>query len=218
MKFTLPPLPYPSSALEPVISQEAMELHHGKHHQGYVDKLNDALEEARFESDDSIEQLLRRLDSLPAAVRDPVRNFGGGHANHSLFWETLSPSAGKPSEQLLEHIDRQFGSLSKLREEFSSQGEAFFGSGWTFLVWDDAASRLAVMSLPNQDSPLSLNKTPLLLCDLWEHAHYLEYRNKRPEWIRDWWYLINWKHVEQQLEHVRAPSRKKLAVEAVGHR
>jgi len=216
MKFTLPPLPYPSSALEPVISREALELHHEKHHKAYVDKLNQALEEAAFESDDSIEQLLRRVDSLPATIREDVRNFGGGHANHSLLWETLAPSAGKPSENLQKSIDRHFGSLSALREQFSAEGEALFGSGWVFLVWDDAGRRLAVMPLPNQDSPLSRGMTPLLPCDVWEHAHYLQYRNKRADWIRDWWYLVNWAHVEQQLEKVRAPEASRPAALPVG--
>lgn len=207
MTFTLPPLPYPSSALEPVISREALELHHDQHHQGYVNKLNEALKEAGFESDDTIEQLLRRLDSLPGTIRKDVRNFGGGHANHSLLWETMSPSAAKPSEKMLTHINQQFGSLSTLRHRFGEEGEALFGSGWIFLAWDDGDSRLALSALPNQDSPLSHGMTPLLPCDLWEHAHYLQYRNKRADWIRDWWSLINWKHVETQLEKVRAPGR-----------
>ena len=204
MRFTLPSLAYPTSALEPVISQEALELHHGKHHKGYVDKLNEALQESGSDDDRSIEQLLRQLDSLPAGVRENVRNFGGGHANHSLLWETLTPSARKPSDSLQNVIDLRFGSLASLRQLISDQGEAFFGSGWTFLAWDEAARGLEVVSLPNQDSPLSRGMTPLLPCDLWEHAHYLQYRNKRADWIRDWWYLINWDHVEQQLEKVRA--------------
>jgi Fe-Mn family superoxide dismutase len=216
MKFTLPPLPYPTSALEPVISREALELHHGKHHKAYVDKLNAALQKAAFETDDTIEQLLRRLDSLPASIREDVRNFGGGHANHSLMWETLAPGAGKPSARLQEYVDSQFGSLSALREQFSIEGEGLFGSGWVFLVWDGPGRRLAVLPLPNQDSPWSRGLTPLLPCDLWEHAHYLEYRNKRADWIRDWWYLINWSHVEQQLEKVRAPVVGRPASRPVG--
>ncbi len=210
--FTLPPLPYPNSALEPVISRESLELHHGKHHKGYVDKLNDALREAGLDDEETIEQLLRRLDSLPAGIRDDVRNFGGGHANHSLLWETLTPSAATPSDNLMTHIDRQFGSLTALREEFSSKGEALFGSGWVFLAWDEASSELVLLALPNQDSPWSRGMVPLLPCDLWEHAHYLQYRNKRADWIRDWWYLINWRHVELGLEKVRAPAPDRSAM------
>jgi len=218
MKFSLPPLPYPTSALEPVISREALELHHGKHHQGYVDKLNETIEKGGIDTDETIEQLLRRLDRLPDAIRDDVRNFGGGHANHSLLWETMAPSARKPSDGLLEHIDRAFGSLQELRETFHSEGASLFGSGWVFLVWDPVASRLAVQSLPNQDSPLSRGRTPLLPCDVWEHAHYLQYRNKRADWIRDWWYLVDWQHVEAQLERVRAPAVPGNGAQPVGHR
>lgn len=218
MQFTLPPLPYPASALEPIISREALELHHARHHQAYVDKLNEALAGVEIEGLDSVEQLLRGLPSVPDRVREKVRNFGGGHANHTLLWETLTPSAGKPSDNLLEHIDRRFGSLTALREELSDRGEGLFGSGWVFLAWDDAASRLELVSLPNQDSPLSRGMTPLLPCDLWEHAHYLQYRNKRADWIRDWWYLIDWQHVEHQLERVqpRAAGQKARAEVAGG--
>lgn len=208
MKFTLPPLPYPSSALEPVISREALELHHDKHHKAYVDKLNEALDDAGWEGDESIEQLLRDLNTLPKALREDVRNFGGGHANHELLWETLAPGIAKPSDGLLAHIDRHFGSLSGLREQFMDEGVALFGSGWVFLVWDEARSRLAVEALPNQDSPWSRGQVPLLPCDVWEHAHYLDYRNRRADWIRDWWHLINWAQVERQLERVRASDEK----------
>ena len=203
MRFTLPELPYPSSALEPVISREALELHHGKHHKAYVDKLNQSLDEAGWDGAEPIEELLRKLAALPSGLREKVRDYGGGHANHQLMWETMAPGSGKPSEAMLAHISRDFGSLSALRDRIIGQGSALFGSGWVFLVWDGARSRLAVESLPNQDSPWSLGLVPLLPCDVWEHAYYLNYRNRRADWIGDWWSLVDWTHVEAQLERVQ---------------
>jgi Fe-Mn family superoxide dismutase len=203
MKFVLPPLPYPLSALEPVIGREALHLHHDVHHRGYVDKLNAALERVAWSGDETIEQLLRSVDSLPDSIRSEVRNFGGGHANHSLMWETLAPGAGKPSPSMLEHIERDFGDLDGLRARFVDEAAQLFGSGWVFLAWDEHRQCLAICSLQNQDSPYSRRMVPLLPCDLWEHAHYLDYRNRRDDWVRDWWYLVDWRQVEKNLERVR---------------
>lgn len=204
MHFSLPELNYPLSALEPVISREALELHHGAHHKSYVEKLNAALEKAGWEGEESIEELLTRLDTLPEAIRKPVRNFGGGHANHCLLWETLTPSPSAPPPTLAKLIDRDFGDLATLREKMSAEANGLFGSGWSFLSWDPKARKLFICALPNQDSPLSSGHVPLLPCDVWEHAHYLVYRNRRADWVRDWWDLVDWKHVERRLETVSA--------------
>lgn len=199
MPFTLPPLPYPLEALEPVISREALELHHAAHHQGYVDKLNAAVGEGPYK-DEPVEQLIRKIPLLPEHLRKPVRDFGGGHANHSLFWETMTPDPHRPSAHLEKLIARAFGSVSALRMAFESEAARLFGSGWLFLVWDANRGELGLEALPNQDSPLERGVRPLLPCDLWEHAHYLDYHNRRADWVRDWWNLVDWRQVEKRLD------------------
>ncbi|MBN8280892.1 MAG: superoxide dismutase [Gammaproteobacteria bacterium] len=199
MPHALPPLPYPVEALEPVISREALELHHGAHHQAYVDKLNKALRDTPW-GDEPVEQLLRRLGSLPGDLQRPVRDFGGGHANHSLLWETLTPNANRPSAHLDKLIGRDFGSLNALRMALESEAARVFGSGWVFLSWDPGKGELRLEGLPNQDSPLAEGRWPLLPCDLWEHAHYLDYHNRRDDWVRDWWHLVDWRQVERRLD------------------
>ena len=200
MKFTLPPLPYPVYALEPVISREALELHHAAHHQAYVDKLNATLKEQDWKGEQSVEQLVASIDTLPESLREPVRKFGGGHANHSLLWETMTPNPGKQSVHLQKLIDRDFGSVSALRTTLEAEARDLFGSGWVFLVWNPVAERLELRALPDQESPLTYGLRPLLPCDLWEHAHYLDYRNHREDWVRDWWNLIDWRQVEKRLD------------------
>jgi superoxide dismutase, Fe-Mn family len=202
MKYFLPALPYSVDALGPVISREALEVHHGAHHQAYVDKLNDVLERAQWDGDETVEQLLRNVESLPDSIREEVRNFGGGHANHSLMWETMTPHRGEPPALLLAQIERDFGSLSGLRARFVNEGAALFGSGWVFLAWDELNRRLVIRALPNQDSPWNLMMVPLLPCDLWEHAHYLDYRNRRADWIRDWWSLVNWEQIDRRFKEL----------------
>ena len=205
MPFTLPPLPYALDALEPVISAEALELHYAGHHAAYVEKLNAALKDQNWQDPkqkdgESVEHLLSRLASLPEAVREPVRKFGGGHANHSLLWETLTPNPGQPSAHLQKLINRDFGSLKALRAVLEKDAAALFGSGWVFLAWNPDSEALELRALPDQDSPLTQGLRPLLPCDLWEHAHYLDYRNKREDWVRDWWNLIDWRQVEKRLD------------------
>ncbi len=202
MKYSLPALPYAIDALLPVISREALELHHGAHHKAYVDKLNEVLERAEWDGDETVEQLLRNVESLPDSIREDVRNFGGGHANHSLLWETMTPNACAPPAPLLAQIERDFGSLPALRTRFVNEGLALFGSGWIFMAWDELNRRLVIRALPNQDSPLSLKMVPLLPCDLWEHAHYLDYRNRRADWVRDWWSLVNWEQIDGRLREL----------------
>ena len=192
MTFTLPDLPYDHAALEPTIDARTMEIHHGKHHQAYVDKANEALEGTDL-ADAPVEEVLAKLDSLPEAKRAPVRNNAGGHANHSLFWTIMSPDGGgEPSGALAAAIE-SFGGLDKLKEEVNDAGVKRFGSGWTWVVADGGS--LAVMSTPNQDSPLSEGKTPILGIDVWEHAYYLNYQNRRPDYITAWWNTINWEEV-----------------------
>ena len=189
MAFGLPTLDYDYGELAPHISAEIMELHYSKHHQAYVDKLNAALESAPNWQDKSIEEILVNLSQLPESIRTAVRNNGGGHYNHSLFWKTLSPKGGgMPSEQLLAGIVDKYGSFEEFKATFSQTAVGVFGSGWTWLLPD-----LSITTSPNQDSPLSLNNvTPLLGLDVWEHAYYLDYKNKRPDYITAWWEVINW--------------------------
>ena len=191
--YTLPPLPYGYDALEPHIDARTMEIHHDKHHQAYVDKANAALEGTEY-ADSSVEDVLKNLDSLPADKQKAVRNNGGGHYNHSLFWESMSPDGGgEPSGDLGDVISAAFGSFDDFKTKFNEAGVNQFGSGWAWLVHD--GSGLAVTSTPNQDSPVSAGQTPLLGADVWEHAYYLKYQNKRPEYITAWWNVVNWKAV-----------------------
>ena len=196
MAFSVPDLPYPYDALEPHIDEATMRLHHDKHHQAYVDKANAALEGTEW-ADRDVEDVLRNLSALPGDKEAPVRNNAGGHYNHSLFWQMLSPDGGgAPSGELASAIDDKFGSLDSFKEEFKNAGIARFGSGWAWLVKD--SDGLAVVSTANQDSPISDGKTPLLGCDVWEHAYYLKYQNKRPEYIDAFWNVVNWDYVAER--------------------
>ena len=197
MPFTLPDLPYDHAALEPTIDARTMEIHHGKHHQAYVDNANKALEGTDL-ADKPVEEVLANLDSLPEDKRAPVRNNAGGHANHSLFWEIMSPNGGgEPAGALADAIEA-FGGLDALKEQVNDAGVKRFGSGWTWVVADGGA--LAVMSTPNQDSPLSEGKTPILGIDVWEHAYYLNYQNRRPDYLAAWWKVVNWGEVAKRFE------------------
>lgn len=194
--YTLPELPYEADALEPHFDAETMRLHHGKHHQAYVDKLNDALKEHPDLAEKPVEDLIADLNAVPEAVRTAVKNHGGGHANHSLFWTSLSPQPTAPSDDLKDALTETFGGLDHLREGMTAAALGQFGSGWAWLTLQDGA--LAVKALPNQDSPLSSGATPLLNVDVWEHAYYLKYQNRRADYLAAWWNLINWPEVERR--------------------
>jgi superoxide dismutase, Fe-Mn family len=195
MAFELPPLPYDYNALEPYIDEATMRLHHDKHHQAYVTNANKALEGTEW-TDRPVEEVLWNLDQVPEATRDTVRNNAGGHYNHSLFWGWMSPDGGgEPDGELREALDSAFGSFADFKAEFKAAGAGQFGSGWAFLVPD--GSSLAVVSSPNQDSPISGGTTPLLGVDVWEHAYYLNYQNRRPDYIDAWWNVVNWSKVVQ---------------------
>ncbi len=190
MAFELPALPYGFDALEPHIDAKTMEIHHDKHHQAYVDKLNAAVDGTDV-ADKSIEELIVGLAALPADIQAPVRNNGGGHINHSLFWESMSAEGGgAPSGDLAAAIDDAFGSFDAFKEAFEAAGVGQFGSGWSWLVAD--GGKLAVVSTANQDSPLTDGKRPLLGNDVWEHAYYLNYQNRRPDYLKAWWNTVNW--------------------------
>lgn len=194
MSHELPNLPYAYDALEPIIDARTMEIHHSKHHQGYVNKLNDALEAHPGLQDKPVEELLKHLSAVPEEIRTAVRNNGGGHANHTLFWTVMTPGGGEPTGELAAAIDSTFGGLDELKEQFSAAGAGRFGSGWAWLVVDGGGG-LAVISTPNQDSPLSDGQTPILGLDVWEHAYYLKYQNLRPDYIKAWWGVVNWEQV-----------------------
>jgi superoxide dismutase, Fe-Mn family len=197
MAFSVPDLPYAYDALEPHIDEATMRLHHDKHHQAYVDKANAALEGTEW-ADRDVEDVLQNLSSLPGDKQTAVRNNAGGHYNHTLFWQMLSPDGGgEPQGELGSAITDTFGSFDSFKEELKTAGVNRFGSGWAWLVKD--ASGLAVISTPNQDSPISDGSTPLLGCDVWEHAYYLKYQNRRPEYIDAFWNVVNWDYVAQRL-------------------
>ena len=196
MAYEVPPLPYDYAALEPHIDEQTMRLHHDKHHQAYVDKANGALEGTEWEGK-PIEEVIADLDSLPADKKGPVRNNGGGHLNHTLFWESMSPDGGgAPSGDLGSAIDDAFGSFDAFKEQFEAAGVGQFGSGWAWLVLDGGA--LKITSTPNQDSPISSGATPLVGNDVWEHAYYLKYQNKRPDYLKAWWNVVNWDKVAER--------------------
>ena len=198
MAFEVPPLPYDYAALEPHIDEQTMRVHHDKHHQAYVDNANKALEGSEW-ADQPVEQILTLLDVLPEDKRAAVRNNVGGHANHSLFWEIMSPDGGgEPSGALADAINDTFDSLDALKEQINDGGVKRFGSGWTWLVHDGTG--LAVYSTANQDSPISNSDTPLLGIDVWEHAYYLKYQNRRPEYLGAWWNVVNWDAVASRYE------------------
>jgi Fe-Mn family superoxide dismutase len=196
MAFSVPDLPYDYAALEPHIDEETMRVHHDKHHQAYVDKANAALEGTEW-ADADVEDVLRSLSDLPSDKQGPVRNNAGGHSNHTLFWQMLSPDGGgEPGGDLASAIDEKFGSFGSFQEEFKNAGVNRFGSGWAWLVHD--GSGLQVVSTANQDSPISDGQTPLLGCDVWEHAYYLKYQNKRPDYIDAFWNVVNWDYVAER--------------------
>ncbi len=204
MPFSLPDLPYAFDALEPTIDARTMEIHHDKHHAAYVANLNAALEGTEW-ADAPLEQLLDGLDLIPEAKRAAVRNNGGGHANHTLFWETMSPDGGgEPSGDLAEAINATFESVDALKAALNDAGVKRFGSGWTWLIHDGTG--LAVVSTPNQDSPLMDGHAPLLGIDVWEHAYYLAYQNRRPDYLAAWWNVVNWDAVAER--YAKASARR----------
>jgi Fe-Mn family superoxide dismutase len=197
MAFTLPDLPYPHNALEPHIDAQTMQIHHGKHHATYVSKLNEAVQGTKFENM-AIEELLANINSVPEDKRGAVRNNGGGHANHSLFWKIMKPGGGgKPSGELAAAIDKAFGGFDAFKEKFANAAATRFGSGWAWLTVDSGGN-LIVESTPNQDSPHMEGRTPILGLDVWEHAYYLKYQNRRPEYVSAWWNVVHWGEVAQR--------------------
>jgi Fe-Mn family superoxide dismutase len=198
MPFEVPPLPYDYAALEPYIDEQTMHLHHDKHHQAYVDNANKALADTA-EKDMPAEHILTILDELPENIRTAVRNNVGGHVNHSLFWEIMGPDGGgEPDGELGDAIDEVFGSFEELKKAINDAGVKRFGSGWTWLVYDGTS--LAVYSLPNQDSPIMQSDEPILGIDVWEHAYYLKYQNRRPDYLEAWWNVVNWSAVAERFE------------------
>jgi Fe-Mn family superoxide dismutase len=198
MPYEVPPLPYDYNALEPHIDEQTMRLHHDKHHQAYVDNANKALAGTEWE-DRPIESVLGNLEILPEEIRTAVRNNAGGHANHTLFWEIMSPDGGgEPSGSLAAAIADTFDSVDELKKLLNDTGVKRFGSGWSWLVHDGTG--LAVYSTANQDSPISISDTPLLGIDVWEHAYYLKYQNRRPEYLETWWNVVNWDAVQKRFD------------------
>jgi len=203
MAFTLPPLPYDYKALEPHIDEQTMRLHHDKHHAAYVNNLNAALESQPDLQNKSIEELLAMVDRIPEAIRATVRNNGGGHANHTIFWEMMAPGGAKePDGELASAINSSFGGFAQFKEQFTKACVGRFGSGWGWLT-SDRSGKLAIESTPNQDTPLMAGKPPLLGCDVWEHAYYLKYQNRRPDYVGAWWNVVNWTDVAQRFAKAR---------------
>lgn len=197
MAFTLPALPYGYDALEPHIDARTMEIHHTKHHQAYINNLNAAIEKAPELQKKSIDDLMRDVNSAPEAVRTAVRNNGGGHWNHSMFWEIMAPGAGgEPTGALAAAIKSSFGDFAKFKEQFTAAATGRFGSGWAWLI--NSGGKLSITSTPNQDNPLMEAKTAILGLDVWEHAYYLKYQNKRPDYIAAWWNVVNWNAVAKR--------------------
>jgi len=195
MAHELPPLPYPKDALEPHIDAQTMEIHHGKHHNAYVTNLNKALAGKPDLEAKSIEDLLKNLSAVPEDIRNAVRNNGGGHYNHTLFWKIMGPNAGgAPTGKLAEAINAAFGSFDAFKEKFEAGGVGRFGSGWVWLV-AGKDGKLAITSTPNQDSPIMEGIKPLMGCDVWEHAYYLKYQNRRPDYLKAWWNVVNWAEI-----------------------
>ncbi len=200
MAYELPALPYAYEALEPTIDAETMHLHHDKHHQAYVTNLNAAVAKHPELEGKSPEDLIKDLNAVPDDIRMAVRNNGGGHVNHTQFWETMTPGGSKePTGALLEAINATFGSLDAMKQQFNANGAARFGSGWTWLA-QDAGGKLSLLSTPNQDNPMSDGLTPILGNDVWEHAYYLKYNNRRPDYLAAWWSVVNWDKVAERLK------------------
>lgn len=199
MAHTLPNLPYKVDALEPHIDAKTMEIHHGKHHAGYVAKLNAAVEKHAALQKKSVEELLAGIKTVPEAIRSAVRNNGGGHANHTLFWSIMSPKGGgEPTGALADAITKTFGDFAAFKQQFSDAAATRFGSGWAWLVVK--GKKLAVESTANQDSPVMDGKTPILGLDVWEHAYYLKYQNRRPDYVAAWWNVVNWDEVAKRFD------------------
>ena len=200
MPFTLPPLPYAYDALEPHVDKRTMQIHHDKHHAGYVNNLNAALESHPELAAKSLDALLGDLSSVPETIRTAVRNNGGGHANHSLFWEIMMPGGAKgPDGRLAEAITKAFGGFDEMKSAFGKAALTRFGSGWAWLSVD-ASGKLTVESTPNQDTPVMEGRTPVLGCDVWEHAYYLNYQNRRPDYVAAWWNVVNWTEVAKRYQ------------------
>jgi Fe-Mn family superoxide dismutase len=201
MKYELPKLPYAYDALEPYIDAKTMEIHYTKHHQTYVNKLNEALDKHPEIADKPLDELLANLDAVPEDIRTAVRNHGGGHANHSFFWTIMGPQGAgvgkEPEGKIADEIIAAFGDVAKFKEEFAKAAAGVFGSGWAWLVIG-ADGKLAITSTPNQDSPITKHQKPLLGLDVWEHAYYLKYQNKRPDYIDAWWNVVNWSAVNKK--------------------
>jgi Fe-Mn family superoxide dismutase len=199
MAFTLPPLPYAPDALEPHIDKQTMEIHHGKHHNAYVTNLNAALEKAPELQSKTIDELLKDINTVPESIRTAVRNNGGGHANHTMFWQIMGPGGGgAPTGAIAEAITSTFGGFDKLKEELKKAAVGRFGSGWAWLI-ASGGSKLTVESTANQDSPVMEGKKIVMGIDVWEHAYYLKYQNRRPDYIDAWWNVVNWAEVNKRL-------------------
>jgi len=208
MPYKLPPLPYAPDALAPVIDAETMQLHHGKHHRAYVDALNEALTPYPDWQGLTIEDLMRRLGEVPEAIRNQVRNQGGGHANHQLFWKIMHPGRSQPSGALLAQVERDFGSVAAMKAAFQEAGMKRFGSGWVFLLFDPKAEKLSIESTANQDSALLLGKPALLGNDVWEHGYYLTHRNRRADYLKAWWDVVHWDYVGERLAGIHAGKKQ----------
>ncbi len=203
MAYTLPPLPYAFDALEPHIDAKTMEIHHDRHHKAYVDNVNKALEGQANLQNLPIEQLLREINKVPDNIRQAVINNGGGHANHTMFWEIMGPKAGgKPTGPLADEINKTFGDFAAFQQQIKAAGVGRFGSGWGWLVFENG--KLQILSTPNQDSPYMKNQIPILGVDVWEHAYYLKYQNKRPDYIDAWWNAVNWNAVGERYAKAKA--------------
>jgi len=199
MAHSLPPLPYPSDALEPHIDKQTMEIHHGKHHNAYVTNLNAALEKHPELQSKSVDDLLRGINSVPEDIRTAVRNNGGGHANHTMFWQIMGPKAGgQPTGAIADAINSSFGTYDKFKEELKKAAVGRFGSGWAWVI--SAGNKLSIDSSANQDSPLMDGKKIVFGVDVWEHAYYLKYQNRRPDYIDAWWNVVNWAEINKRLQ------------------
>jgi len=200
--FELPKLPYDYAALEPTIDEATMKLHHDKHHQAYITNLNAAIEKHPELGSKSAEDLIADLNALPEDVRGPIRNNGGGHVNHTMFWEIMKPGGGgEPTGKIGEHIKKDFGSFEDFKKQFNEAGVKQFGSGWAWLV--SKGGKLTIISTANQDSPLSQNLFPILGNDVWEHAYYLKYNNRRPDYLAAWWNVVNWDEVNKRFDKIK---------------
>jgi Fe-Mn family superoxide dismutase len=203
MAFTLPPLPYAYNALEPHIDEQTMRIHHDKHHQAYITNLNTALDPHPGLQGNRVEALISRLEDLPEGIRTAVRNNGGGHYNHTIFWEMMVPGgAQEPAGPLAAAIDRAFGNLGAFKDQFNKAGLGRFGSGWAWLIVDSHGA-LTIESSPNQDSPIMGGKLPILGCDVWEHAYYLKYQNRRADYLTAWWNVVNWTDIMRRYDKAK---------------